>query len=1770
MIQPNKSKAKSYDDNFLDHIADSDLYKNWSSSKKNIQLATNNAFDTESHKANFDSSNQDHLNPGINPFLNQFVDLNAEDPYNELRAQNQSGAEQLGLGLVRAGAKAVQEVAKIPGVISGLGIATAQGIDDLFSGEDNHDFIDTAFNNVWIRKIDELGEKLNTEVLPVYTAKAVKEGNLWDNISSTAFWATDGADGLGFVLGMMAPGAIFEYAGLGGKLIKGLSNSKRLANLTSMSGKAEQGVSALKAMGITGKTIDSGLAVMGNTILEAGAEAKGVGDDLDGKKSDFIKGYIGTEDHQIKVNKKLKELDQQRKSGVIDINKYNELSSTASESVAEETFKEQRALAMRNTFVSNVGILLGPNAMMHKAIWGKAAQKFEKTAEEGFKGIAKRVGKSAERVGKAFATEGFWEEGSQSTVENMYVGKAMGNELGKDDKRSYPEQAGDMIGDFAKEYVNTLTSLEGQKAIFLGGALGGPMMSYQGRKEDVRNREYTNSVLNGIDKQITHFNNIFDNDVYQKNKDGSFKYKKDEQGNDTTERLIDTKSVRKMIKDLNLTEQKSAIFDFAVKNGDTEVVEKLKQEAIFNLVLPSIHNGEMGIQALEQKLQEDTKFQELLERDSKSDEKDKTKEFVKQTIETAKYLQKQNEKFGDFSRDVIDLTHPTATQEQKDDFLNRLNSSYLNTKHKLRQAEMQLESSSKKRKDIFEELGLDENYDPDAEFPTAKMKNGFISDEDLMQRAEKTKAALESNELLQKTQKENTDLKNKIDKYKSDIADIWKGKDVISGAFNDFIKKDNKETEDSSDETVSKAQEVIDESNKVTDPKDIEALKTGIPAVDALLDKKKKQLEDQIAQQEQQDFEDKKNSEELEKASQQEKNEYLNSLNKGEIVPDPETFEDIQVIEKTKTSIKVKNLETGEETEYPLTPEVSDEISSEDIIIEEPEVTKPTELGGDLQLPGEHKSNPEFLDYMMDPRDKSGDTVSFKINDLNVGKNSDNAIALYNEVIASNRSLTAKEKDLLFKWLPLSLIIEGKTSWSQYPGDAASYSDNIKKWDLRKNIVDLIEQGISLDKITTVVNNQNPGSLNTEKGAINNVLDIKSLKVNGKDVNLDDMALYHIGQDGGLVAVSEKAPEVDASIKESLKNWLGRVFVAIKNSKGQIIPTMLNFKRLDSIKADVLSDIYIYLVKNASESLNYSIPLSKLKDYSDEGKVLYDNIKSKLREEVDLLGKDNDVTLQKLIEVLIHEHSKRDLTIVKQDENGEYHLELKGNRYYANNIEEQKDQIKNDLGLKYHNVITVNDKKINKTDLDFTSKEYLRYIFNNKILNTDVSTSGFTFTSKTVGDKIGSELYITPPSVSSNNSSKTNIVENIVVKPEVSDIQSKKAEIERRREEEFRLLNPSEHFNDSDIPVIGEPAFIVKNTDIEEIGIVIDIKGKDIITEKGTYRGYIKKAPEGKLELVRKLTYDTGTIRAYNNKKEINAKYDAELAALEVKPEVKTNEQKVAEYRSAEKVENSEIEKRKQKELEGYSVQTRMIDAAFQANTKEFKDISSVFKTEYEYPKEITHNGITYKIGPTMNDHFTVTNTETGFETKYTHAAIYNITNPKSTQYRSRQEELDKELAKVEKQYKKELDDVYDKYDKLISPLLPKNKTAETKKEQDETVLSSNAEKVLQESKNKLQEILNSQNNSVPLQESEKTGTKENAKLKKTKSKVESMNRIKLEEDISIASGQVLDLEGKIASANESTNQKTLERWKSSLEKAKAILESKQKDLNDYDKNCNQ
>ena len=135
-------------------------------------------------------------NTGINKSTyDSNFNWNAEADYDDIqgsiaehRAQNQPWLHKAGSGLGRVGVKVLAEVAKMPGMIGG---ALAAPFAEEGEGWE------TLVNNSWIKKINQMNEYINSEVLPVYVKKAVEEGNLWDNITSIDFWATEGADGIG-------------------------------------------------------------------------------------------------------------------------------------------------------------------------------------------------------------------------------------------------------------------------------------------------------------------------------------------------------------------------------------------------------------------------------------------------------------------------------------------------------------------------------------------------------------------------------------------------------------------------------------------------------------------------------------------------------------------------------------------------------------------------------------------------------------------------------------------------------------------------------------------------------------------------------------------------------------------------------------------------------------------------------------------------------------------------------------------------------------------------------------------------------------------------------------------------------------------------------------------------------------------------------------------------------------------------------------------------------------------------------------------------------------------------------------------------------------------------------------------------------------------------------------------------------------------------------------------------------------------------------------
>jgi len=133
-------------------------------------------------------------------------------------AQDQSAGERWAYFLPRAAAKAVSSAASLPGYVEGM-------IDWADNGFDPNKF-SQSFDNGWITAVENTEESIKDNLLPIYTPQSVLDGGLWKNLSSSAFWAKEGADGVGFLVGMLAPGALTRLLKTGEVLQSSLKTLK--------------------------------------------------------------------------------------------------------------------------------------------------------------------------------------------------------------------------------------------------------------------------------------------------------------------------------------------------------------------------------------------------------------------------------------------------------------------------------------------------------------------------------------------------------------------------------------------------------------------------------------------------------------------------------------------------------------------------------------------------------------------------------------------------------------------------------------------------------------------------------------------------------------------------------------------------------------------------------------------------------------------------------------------------------------------------------------------------------------------------------------------------------------------------------------------------------------------------------------------------------------------------------------------------------------------------------------------------------------------------------------------------------------------------------------------------------------------------------------------------------------------------------------------------------------------------------------------------------
>lgn len=456
---------------------------------------------------------------------------------NEWRAQQQSVGNRLLKTAPRIINTALSEVAKMPGYAVGLGMAATTDLN-----------IGDALDNAWTRGIEKAKEYVGDEFLSIYVPEKVKNGNLLDNLGSSSFWATEGADGVGFMLSFLTPGILLRAVSAGAK-------GAELLNLATKAAKLGDTGTDLVRGGVrfgekAAKNIEDIGSVVINATLESAAEA--------------------TESYKTA-------LQTYKQQGYSD-DVANEMAGKA----AAGTFATNMALLSVTGAISQRQLFGAFRGKGDKGILGQLFDEQGKLIEGlGAKSIVQKLPKAGKELAKGILSEGFLEEGLQSAAQKYYQ-----------DRQIHPDDYDTVLEGLVGSYIEGLDDVDMQKAILLGSVLGGmqgAISTYRELGEEdkqlygsgakspskllkslgVKDREATKGVY-GImrDGLIEQLNLDSVKDLFVKKADGT--YELDERGR----RIPDETKLGELITKAHTKDGALAIMAIAKEIGDTKTFNR--------------------------------------------------------------------------------------------------------------------------------------------------------------------------------------------------------------------------------------------------------------------------------------------------------------------------------------------------------------------------------------------------------------------------------------------------------------------------------------------------------------------------------------------------------------------------------------------------------------------------------------------------------------------------------------------------------------------------------------------------------------------------------------------------------------------------------------------------------------------------------------------------------------------------------------------------------------------------------------------------------------------------------------------------------------------------------------------------------------------------------------------------------------------------------------------------------------------------------------------
>jgi len=665
-------------------------------------------------------------------------------------AEQQSGWQRMGYMIPRIATKALSEVAQLPGYLGG---AIAWGV----SGFDAED-INMMVDNFWQRAIQDVEQDVKDR-LPVYTADVVKNGNLMKNILSTSFWANEGADGIGFLMAFLAPGAALRFAGAGAKAAKLIKPGTVIAKAGQV-GKATEQLTAA-GMKFAGN-IDDITSTIVNTLFESAAEGG----------ETYRNVFADTGDKQRAAEAAVDVV--QKNIGILSISNY-----------IDQKWLFGKSGLIKDYAAATKGLAKGSE---YNRVFSTAMGTEGKLLDQ----MAKRtnwnqIGKLSKTLLTGTVKEGFWEEGMQ------FAASKQAEEGGPDDEGFINE-----IVDLAKTYVDNLGNVDMQKSIFLGSVLGSVMSGVKTvrdmKSEDRFLGDFHRLVKEGNLDRYTSMSDLFVIDP---------ETNRPKLGADGKPQIDETKSKEQLAQLVGKYAQNKQLIHLA-KTGNVEAFEKLKNIRDFNYFLPFLQSPgglEAAIYHINNLAETDMKW--MQEEGAPIDIEATKKELTDKVIQ----FQKIYDKVSDTHDLNINVKHNKEDKPLFDEFSVLVKNKKLETEANIR---FSLERLNALRKDL-------------ASYPTSATSSISISSgetaitkkivDDLDIALNENKANLSESDILEikKSIKNITGYINLITQDRKELGELYDNK-YLQNEFKTF-----KEYRDTSKKTSEEEGAVVEKAKVTAD-----------------------------------------------------------------------------------------------------------------------------------------------------------------------------------------------------------------------------------------------------------------------------------------------------------------------------------------------------------------------------------------------------------------------------------------------------------------------------------------------------------------------------------------------------------------------------------------------------------------------------------------------------------------------------------------------------------------------------------------------------------------------------------------------------------------------------------------------------------------------------------------------------------------------------------------------------------------------------------------